>query len=80
MKNNQLERFPSMLSSVRVRHLSAHLCNINTIDLDAFEELRHELESIDLSENKISQVSCTLMHSILGRPNLSYCLVDSQSP
>lgn len=57
MKNNHLERFPPMLATVRIRHLSAHQCNIHTIDQFAFEMLKDELESIDLSENKLSEVT-----------------------
>lgn len=57
MKNNQMPTFPSfLLSKIDLRHLMAHKCGIAIIDNSAFSGLENKLESIDFSENRLTQV------------------------
>lgn len=60
LQRNHLEVFPSnMLDGIMVTHLSASYNNISIIDGAAFSGHEENLESLDLSQNRLVQV-CAL--------------------
>lgn len=57
MKNNNLRTFPSsLLNNMTVIHLMAHQCNMANVEQFAFFSIRDEIESLDLSHNKLTKV------------------------
>lgn len=54
----RLDRFPPrLLDRLEILHLLVHHSNVSEIHLDAFRGVEEKLESLDLSQNALEEVS-----------------------
>ena len=66
LRKNPLSTFPSfLLENLNIGHLVAHHCNITSIDDLAFAGLSHFMESLDLSQNQLTEVSYSIIRELV---------------